>query len=47
VSATRNGGRSGDEKGFQPNGVPDRVLSGNATDGELGEAILATIENCT
>lgn len=47
VSPTRNGGRSGDESGFQPDGGPDRILSENATDGELGEAILATIENCT
>jgi hypothetical protein len=26
---------------------PDSVLSANVTDGEFGEAILATIENCT
>lgn len=47
LSSTRNGGRSGDEKGFQPNGAPDSLLSANVTDGEFGEAILATIENCT
>lgn len=47
LSSTRNGGSSGDQKGFQPNGAPDRVLSGNFTDGELGAAILATIADCT
>lgn len=47
LSSTRNGGSAGDEKGFQPNDVPDRVLAQNVGDRELGEAILAAIEDCT
>lgn len=47
LSSTRNGGSSGDQRGFQPNGAPDRILSGNVTNSELGLAILDTIENCT
>jgi hypothetical protein len=44
---THNGGNSGDEKGFQPNGSPPRRVEGNCSHQTLGEAILATLEECT
>jgi len=47
LSATHNGGTSGDDGGFQPNDVPDRVIASDASDHDLGTAILATIEQCS
>ncbi len=47
LSPTHNGGNSGDEKGFQPNDSAPRRVEGASDDIKLGEAILATLEDCT
>lgn len=44
---THNGGTSGDGKGFRSNGSAARRVERDSGDSELGEAILATLQDCT